>query len=645
MAQLKDLLVTGASRLIGDAFANKIQITTLNAPTTAGGTAYGPGTNGYVLKSNGSSVYWGTDNNNTYTLAGLMGSSAKGSSTKPIYWTGSAFNTITSYEGNAATATKATQDESGNNIKASYASSFSISDHTITLKNKKGESLGTVTVPDNNTWNALSTSQAGYVAQAPNDTTKFLRGDAKWAVPSYPVTSVAGKTGAVTLSTLTVGSKTYNGSSNVTIEIADLGLASTTTFLGITSTNLSNGSTTSPVTIVIGPTTGNVSPSNGSVVMEQSSGEEYIWTGSKWNLMGLASSWALANHIHGNILNNGTITGDTAVGNGQHLVVTDSNNKVSRSALTIDTSKTSEFLTHAGTWATPSSDHKVTQNAAITTNGAYPVILATSAATTAQTNTVNKSSTLTYNPSTTKLHTPILEVTSASFGETLPSSGTTGQIFLQTSAEYYELPAGGTTGQVLAKSSNADRAVQWVSSINISPSSAKFYPAGSTANTTNSNPQVFNTAIYVQNNVLFGAAWNDYAEYRESLNNKIIEPGKCVVENGDDTIRISINRMEPGASIVSDTYGFAIGKTEIANLPVAVSGRVLAYPYENREEFKKNIGKPVCSGPNGTISIMTDEEYRNYGYCTIGTISSVPNYETWGENNIKVNNRVWIKVR
>ena len=103
--------------------------------------------------------------------------------------------------------------------------------------------------------------------------------------------------------------------------------------------------------------------------------------------------------------------------------------------------------------------------------------------------------------------------------------------------------------------------------------------------------------------------------------------------------------MEPGASIVSDTYGFAIGKTETANLSIAVSGRVLAYPYEDKEEFKKNIGKPVCSGPNGTISIMTDEEYRNYGYCAIGTISSVPDYDAWGENNIKVNGRVWIKVR
>lgn len=40
-------------------------------------------------------------------------------------------------------------------------------------------------VPSNavfsDTWKALSTSQAGYVAQAPNDTGKFLRGDATWA--------------------------------------------------------------------------------------------------------------------------------------------------------------------------------------------------------------------------------------------------------------------------------------------------------------------------------------------------------------------------------------------------------------------------------------------------------------------------------
>ena len=78
----------------------------------------------------------------------------------------------------ATSATKATQDESGNNIKSSYASSISISDHTITLKNKNGASLGTVTVPDNNTTNtagATNTSSkiflVGATSQAANPQT------------------------------------------------------------------------------------------------------------------------------------------------------------------------------------------------------------------------------------------------------------------------------------------------------------------------------------------------------------------------------------------------------------------------------------------------------------------------------------------
>lgn len=39
-----------------------------------------------------------------YTLAGLMGSTEKGSATLPVYWTGSAWATITSYSGKASTA-------------------------------------------------------------------------------------------------------------------------------------------------------------------------------------------------------------------------------------------------------------------------------------------------------------------------------------------------------------------------------------------------------------------------------------------------------------------------------------------------------------------------------------------------------------
>lgn len=145
----------------------------------------------------------------------------------------------------------------------------------------------------------------------------------------------------------------------------------------------------------------------------------------------------------------------------------------------------------------------------------------------------------------------------------------------------------------------------------------------------------------IYGNKVYGAVWNDYAEYRIS---DCLKPGRVVCENGDDTLSMSTRRLQPGANIVTDTYGFSIGETAEAQCPIAVSGRVLAYGYEDRDEFRKNIGRPVCAGPNGTVSIMTDEEYIKYGYCAIGTISAVPNYEEWGTEKVKVNNRIWIKV-
>ena len=142
---------------------------------------------------------------------------------------------------------------------------------------------------------------------------------------------------------------------------------------------------------------------------------------------------------------------------------------------------------------------------------------------------------------------------------------------------------------------------------------------------------------------VYGAVYNDFAEYRQAIDNP--SAGQVVVEVGDDTLRISDKRMMPGANIVSDTFGFAIGETEQCKTPIAVAGRVLAYILESREAFRNAIGMPVCSGPNGTVSLMTKEEYIVNPHCIIGYVSAVPNYEFWGEDNILVNNRVWIKIK
>lgn len=223
------------------------------------------------------------------------------------------------------------------------------------------------------------------------------------------------------------------------------------------------------------------------------------------------------------------------------------------------------------------------------------------------------------------------------------SLGEIGAASASHSHPYLPLSGGTLTGPLTLTDSNGLRMVQGNYGIIFRNDGTNFWllptkkddPYGSW------NPSIAYTRVSLETGVLFGAAWNDYAEYRKS-NCKI--PGKCIIEVGDDTLKLSTKRLQPGAEIISDTFGLAIGETEECKTPIAVSGRVLAYPYEPLEKFRENIGKPVCSGPNGTVSIMTDEEYQKFGYCAIGTISAVPDYEVWGSGNVKVNGRVWIKV-
>ena len=53
---------------VTDVSGGTLKLRTINAPTASGGTTYGPGTSGQVLKSNGTTVYWATDTNNNQTI-------------------------------------------------------------------------------------------------------------------------------------------------------------------------------------------------------------------------------------------------------------------------------------------------------------------------------------------------------------------------------------------------------------------------------------------------------------------------------------------------------------------------------------------------------------------------------------------------
>lgn len=145
---------------------------------------------------------------------------------------------------------------------------------------------------------------------------------------------------------------------------------------------------------------------------------------------------------------------------------------------------------------------------------------------------------------------------------------------------------------------------------------------------------------WVEGDLVTGAVWNDYAEYRKA---ESIEPGRVVIESADGEMKLSTERLQPGAEIISDTFGFAIGETDEYKTPIAATGRVLAYPNEDRYSYP--LGCAVCSGPNGTVSQMTREEIREYPERIIGTVSEIPEYKNWGTGNVEVDGRIWIRIK
>lgn len=138
---------------------------------------------------------------------------------------------------------------------------------------------------------------------------------------------------------------------------------------------------------------------------------------------------------------------------------------------------------------------------------------------------------------------------------------------------------------------------------------------------------------------VFNAVFNDYAEYRTTIN---LTPGHVVVDQDDGSLACSTARLQPGAQVISDTFGHAMGQTFEATTPIAVAGRVLVYPYQARENY--HAGMAVCSAPDGTVDIMTREEIKEYPDCIVGIVSEIPQYETWGSDNVKVDGRIWIKI-
>lgn len=141
---------------------------------------------------------------------------------------------------------------------------------------------------------------------------------------------------------------------------------------------------------------------------------------------------------------------------------------------------------------------------------------------------------------------------------------------------------------------------------------------------------------------VYGAVYNDYAEYR--ISDVYFEPGTVIVEDPDRpdyvTLPTENNRLAP--MVVSDTYGFCIGPKDcLYPTPVATSGRSLVKLHSSIDRDTLKPGLMLKAECDGTASILSNEEYISNPSLLLGFVSSIPDYEVW--ENIKVNNRIWIR--
>ena len=166
---------------------------------------------------------------------------------------------------------------------------------------------------------------------------------------------------------------------------------------------------------------------------------------------------------------------------------------------------------------------------------------------------------------------------------------------------------------------------------------------------TDATPAWFEVEGHIYASQVHNAIWNDYAECRKA---DCEEPGYVISPDDNGISHKTTERLMPGCRIISDTWGHIIGESTEAKTPIAVSGRVLAYPYRAKNEY--HVGDCVCSAQNGTVDIMTREEIKEWPDRIIGIVNEIPTYDVWeqtepdGERRttrIQVKGRIWIDVR
>ena len=117
MAQCKNSAIEGTLNVTNGLNSNSVQARIINVPTSSGGTTYGVGTSGQVIKSNGTTVYWGADNN---TMSGVKGNSESSYRTGQVNITPANIGAVAIAQGADNAGKFLTVDSSGNVVLTAY---------------------------------------------------------------------------------------------------------------------------------------------------------------------------------------------------------------------------------------------------------------------------------------------------------------------------------------------------------------------------------------------------------------------------------------------------------------------------------------------------------------------------------------------
>lgn len=433
-----------------------------------------------------------------------------------------------------------------------------------------------------------------------------------------------------------------------------LGLSNAMHFIGIATVAITDGSTTDPVI------TGYSTKTAGDVIIDKDSSYEYVWSGSKWERLGGDSSYKTIQTA---------VSDPAASGNSNTFIKTisqNSNGVITATKATIANHVIQVNGTAAGTY---NGSAGVTLN--LKDGDGIGVSDSNGAITFAHTNSVTAKTAYGSTATTASANGGSFIVTDVKYDAQGHVTGSVDRTITLSQITYSDVGAAAaehthtwsevsdnatctinTTGDITGNDITANGSIYAVGNIHstngniqteygdISTQTGDISTESGDISTLHGDIQSTNGTI--TGSKVYGAVWNDYAEFRATAED-IIQPGYVTYSDDQGRLYKTTERLQAFEGIVSDTFGFAIGKTDSAKTPLAVAGRVLAYTDKGKSEF--HSGDTVCAGPHGTVSKMTREEIIAYPDRIVGVVSEIPTYDTWGTGNVKVDGRIWIRLK